>query len=220
MDRSGKLGSIGLYVGACLVLALIAGSVYYYAYHPIPIVDTRNWVRAGHTDEKGNFVQTGIFQQPKPDVYRMNGLLYLPEYSKRMVDKDSPDASLIISSLEGNKSCLLMRQGASVVIMEGVEIAPPARAEKAHLKKVRTFFKSLGIKETKDDIHEYNGVANAMEDLEYPIGNDPAVVAQVTQRFLKEIYGVLDHEGLSFEFERTRPAAEQGANEFILERRP
>lgn len=204
--------------GSCLLVVLIAGAAYY-ATHRIPYVDHRMWVQAGYNDANGKFVKTGEFREADPDVFKTDGLSHAKEYAAMMVDPKTPEASLIIGTLNGQKAALFMREGPDVIVMEDITLAPPADADPEHGRKVRKFFKELGITEKLDRIHEYNGVKDAMEDLEYSIGHDRVLVTKVMERVLTELCGMNRTEGLSFKNERERPAAQKGANVFMWEGR-
>ena len=210
-----KIAFIG---GACLLIAVLAGAAYY-ATHRIPYVDHRTWVQAGYTDANGKFVKTGEFREADPDIFKTDGMSHLTEYAEMMVDPKTPEASLIVGSLDGKKGALFMRDGRDLTVMEDITLAPPSDADPKHGRKVRKFFKELRIKEKLDRIHDYNGVHDAMEDLEYSIGHDEKFAATVMGRILLELSGVNRAEGLSFRYERERPAQQKGANVFMWEGR-
>jgi hypothetical protein len=154
-----------------------------------------------HTTDANGRPIVKMVRIPPPVRVAKNGLSHLQEYAKRLVASKSPDASLIITCLDQKRSCLIMRLGGVLTIMESIELAPPIDANPEHEKAVRKLFKKLGISCTHDVIHDYNGVRNAMRDLEYPVKNNAKEVTRVLNLLLRDVYHVKKEEGLDFLFE-------------------
>jgi hypothetical protein len=78
---------------------------------------------------------------------------------------------------------------------------PPEAAEPEKERALRKLFADLEIPPDEDIVHEYNGYADAMRDLLYPIGNDVSRATMIIQRLLREVYGIREAGGLNFTLE-------------------
>ena len=89
-----------------------------------------------------------------------------------------------------------MRRAGQLLVSETIYLAPADRAKPEKEKAVRKFFQELGIAPTRDDVHEYNGVKDALRDLEYPIKQDVKQITNVLKRLLQDVYHVRKEDGL------------------------
>lgn len=213
-----------LFTGLCLLilgLALFCFVRYLRAHGPF-YIDTR-WIQdisnrrmkcitVGENGEqigRSRWVST-----PAPDRIRANGLNHIVKYVARLVKSRSQRASLIIASPEGNKAWLIRREEGRLNILESVFTGsvtstsrkslfplPPHLPEPKREQAIRSLFAELGIAAEEDRVHEYNGYADAMRELQYPIGIDIAQATLIVQRLLREVYHVQEADGLDFTFE-------------------
>ena len=206
------------FTGLCLLLlglALLYFIQYLCARGPIHI-DSR-WMHVSSVDENGDQIGRSRWVRiPKPDRIETNGLNHVVKYVARLAKSQSGRAYLIIASTDGNKACLILREDGALKILEHVHLAPSSRVvrksswrfpdppphppEPEKEQAIRDLFAELNIAPDRDDVHEYNGYADAMRDLQYPIGNEIAPATLIIQRLLREVYHIQDSDGLEFVF--------------------
>jgi len=177
------------------------------------------WMHVSSVDENGDQIGRDEWHLiPKPDKINSNGLSHIAPYVARLVNSSKKGGSLIISSPDGTKACLIMRDGSQLMLKEHVMLGsslhvkksytgpdlPPEAPERAKEAALRTLFTDLGIAPDSDYVHEYNGYADAMRELEYPLGNEVSQTTRIIQRLLKEVYHVQEADGLDFTFEEGR----------------
>src|ERR1051326_2720675 len=165
-----------------------------------------NWMHVSSVDEDGNPIGKGEWVRiPEPDKIPENGLSHVVKYVARLVKSPSEHSSLIIASPDGNKACLIIGNKGQLKILEGIHLEPSSRVVKGPFRKwnippdspepekeqaVRKLFEELNIAPEVDRVHDYNGYADAMRDLHYPIGNEVSQATRIIQRVLREIYQV------------------------------
>ncbi|HLK58170.1 MAG TPA: hypothetical protein VKU00_16505 [Chthonomonadaceae bacterium] len=177
-----------------------------------------DWMHVSTVDKDGNRIGKGKWERiPKPDKVDAYGLNHIVKYVARMVKSPSPRCSLIIASPDGNKACLIIRQDEQLTILEHIMLGsstpaksfkklnkgylPPQAPEPEKEQVLHRLFADLQIAPNIDTVHDYNGYADAMRDLHYPIGNDVGRATMIIQRLLREVYGVQEADGLHFTFE-------------------
>lgn len=175
------------------------------------------WMYVSTVDEEGNQVGKGRWVRiPDPDQIPENGLNHVIKYVARMVKSSSTRCSLIIATPDGDKACLIIKEDGQPKIYESVHLAPssptpkkvwphvvvpPSEPEPEKEQAIRKLFAELNIAPVKDEVHDYNGYADARRSLIYPISNDIVEATRIIQRLLREVYHVRDEEGLNFTFE-------------------
>lgn len=163
-------------------------------------------MRVTYQDANGKQVQKWV-TIPAPDHYAKHGLQQVEKYARRILTSKTPHAALTISTIDHQKSCLLTRRAGQLFILETIRLAPADRAKPEHEKAVRKLFQEFGIAPARDNVHEYNGVKDAMRDLEYPLKNDVGQVTKVLERLLQEVYHIRKKDGLDFTFEEYKEEA-------------
>ena len=200
----------------CIGVVALAAILFYLSRHPGTI--SSPWMHVVSLDEDGNQIGKGKWVRiPAPDRVDRNGLNHIVKYVARLVKSTSTRCSLIIGSLDDTLACLIVRREGQLHLLESIHLAPSSRVVKKPFKRfpylpphtpepekeqaIRHLFAELNIAPDTDSVHDYNGHADAMRDLHYPIGNDVGQATQIIQRLLREVYHVQETEGLNFTFE-------------------
>jgi hypothetical protein len=83
----------------------------------------------------------------------------------------------------------------------GIPYVPPGEPEPEKEVAIRKLFADLKIAPDRDEVHDYNGYANHMRDLEYSLGNEAIRATVIVERLLREVYEVREEDALHFTLE-------------------
>jgi hypothetical protein len=140
------------------------------------------------------------FLIPSADRYSINGLDHISSYISRLFEYSSDFKSISIFTPSGDRGLALHSRNGKIEAV--LSLCKQKELEMEH--SIRSFFKSLGIRPSKDYLASNGRRVNATLVLVYPLDYDLQKVATFARRILVELYEVRPDGGLQIKYWRKK----------------
>jgi hypothetical protein len=191
------------FVIALVIMLLIGiGLAAYFAKHPVPFVDRRNWMHVVSVDNTGKQVgKEEIVRIPDPDSTPRYGLSHVGEQVERLFKAAGKRPTLSMFTTDGMRGFGLTRANGQTSVDITVEVAPAAAAEPQKEAAIRAYFKSRNLYPTEDYMAANGGIPNATRVLSFPLPGTSEQVTAAATKLLKDIFQIREDEAISFTLE-------------------
>ncbi|MGA2556790.1 MAG: hypothetical protein ABSG04_11020 [Verrucomicrobiota bacterium] len=130
----------------------------------------------------------------QPDRVSSGGFLKMESYIGRLLRSEKKSSCIIVSTLDGQSSLLVMRQAGQTMLLVSADRTKNDGQE----EKMREFFKKIGMTPSREYRSANGGVEDARCCFEFQLTGDPKDIAKLCVSAFTDLFGVTDQHGLEF----------------------
>ncbi len=138
--------------------------------------------------------QAGLSIKPPPQTYSTNGLAHVKSYVSRLQTSGKKRSSVIISTLDGQHSMLLIRDAGQTFL----SISADRTRQDGQERRITAFFGRLGMITVADRLSSYRNIPDGLHTWHFALPEDGEAVSQLCISIFTDLFEVSDQSGLRF----------------------